>query len=494
MKLLSLCMCICGCMSLNSNAQNYFNYTFDQDEVWQFGLQVRQLTTGEFLLAGDSDDSTSEFGQLLIRINEDGVEQWRKYIHVDGNYFEILGMTDEFTSSGEFYGGGNITNPSTQISDLFLIKYSSIGDTLWTKSIDWDNEGASDVVLMNDSFFSVTGFINTFNVTEPDAFLVRLDSSGSQQWVQFYGGTEDDRAGSIVMDEQGNYFLGGYSNSNFSNGSYDNYLIKTDSSGILVFDSTYGGVNSDGGMSVVTVRNDTLFMFGYMDTIMGNPLPLPKSYVGAMDLIGNFYWRYFFNQSDTEQIIIWNATVDESGSVYLCGEKNEALKGWLGKVDRNGNFLWERTFQTRPNEPLAQHYLTDVQVLANGDIICTGTAESITDTTRFDWDIWVLKVDSNGCLLPGCATGIEPIKKQESNFILYPNPANDFTTIMLERPLKKKTEVRFYNMIGEEIFTETAEQGMIDITIEVSCLPASLYLCTLWQEGVMIGSKKVVVK
>ncbi|MFM7902771.1 MAG: hypothetical protein ACKPAD_12405, partial [Bacteroidota bacterium] len=75
---------------------------------------------------------------------------------------------------------------------------------------------------------------------------------GNKIWDKRYGGTDDDFATSIVINQNGGILIGGYSQSlaggdksQFCQGQWDYWVVRIDMNGNLLWERTFGGNYTD---------------------------------------------------------------------------------------------------------------------------------------------------------------------------------------------------------------------------------------------------------
>ncbi|MCD6595977.1 T9SS type A sorting domain-containing protein [bacterium] len=199
------------------------------------GFYVIQTSDGGYIVVGESDSFTGYFNVYIFKTDSSGVVEWTKnycgygYAHsyaiaelADGN-FVIAGRTSGFT-------------PLEMDNDVYIIKIDSLGDSLWTRTYagEGDEEGPYDdiaysITQTSDGGFAVVGY-TSYWVGHDDVWLLKVNASGDTLWTRVYGGDNFDYANSVVQASDGGYVIAG-SAGTFDEGSYDVYLIKTDSLG-----------------------------------------------------------------------------------------------------------------------------------------------------------------------------------------------------------------------------------------------------------------------
>ncbi|MFC2087896.1 CARDB domain-containing protein, partial [Bacteroidota bacterium] len=140
---------------------------------------------------------------------------------------------------------------------IYIVKYDSNGNVLWAKSIGGsDTDYGKSIVTDTSSNIYVTGYYYSstlfiedtilVNNGGADIFIVKYDSIGNMFWAKSVGGNSGDGASSITSYASGNLYLTGHFSSSSITfgtttlsriGSYDFYLAKLSVLSDLVIDN-----------------------------------------------------------------------------------------------------------------------------------------------------------------------------------------------------------------------------------------------------------------
>jgi len=118
---------------------------------------------------------------------------------------------------------------------------------VWNRTyggIEWDD--AWSVVETDDGGYALAGVTDSFGAGLGDFWLVKTDSSGNVEWNQTYGGPMGEEAHSVVETSDGGFALAGFTDS-FGAGVTDLWLVKTGeesgfSIGLSMIDFTYSNI------------------------------------------------------------------------------------------------------------------------------------------------------------------------------------------------------------------------------------------------------------
>ena len=122
------------------------------------------------------------------------------------------------------------------------------------------------------------------------------------------------------------------------------------------------------------------------------------------------------------------------------------------------------------------NYFADFQQLPDGGYIISGSTIGCdsTQTIMTNQDLWLVRLDSNGCLVPGCVTNAGTIETGRKKLNVYPNPANDLIHIDWWLGYSEKATAVIYNLLGQPVMQKRLNGNSNELNI--SQLPIGFYI------------------
>jgi hypothetical protein len=311
---------------------------------------------------------------------------------------------------------------------------TNTGDNWKGNNVTFGGEGSdvsgSSVQQTIDGGYIIIGVTNSFGAGGRDAYLIKTDGNGTEQWTKTFGGVNNDWGSSIQKTTDGGYIICGGGNG-ISNTNGDMYLIKIDGNGEEQWEKWFFSGNmtgygrsvkqtTDGGYIIVGSHWDAIDEDVYAKLWKTDENGFPEwSQLYITGNGGNHHGYDVLQRTDGGYIIVgtrWTGTqssgiriiVDENGiqqsfqsglgSTPNCIEPTAdggyiitgvsyftATYGMmLQKRDVNGQNLWYKSF---PESVGYEGY--SVQQTTDGGYIITGRGEGIR----------LVKTDGNGEVL-----------------------------------------------------------------------------------------------
>ena len=238
-------------------------------------------------------------------------------------------ITKYFTIESSGGGGqsrlGNISNTG------FLSTFGGSGNVTDVAGVAIDS---SDNIYITGTSEGTNIFgKNVTSGTTRDIFVAKLNSSGVVQWVYTAGGTGADRGRKIALDSSGNIYVAGYYENTVdfgggnitSNGSWDAFLLKLNSSGTFQWVKSYGASNNDLGRDVAIDSNDNIYLTGNFrgtvdfggGDVSSNPSSNAYIFLVKFNSSGVFQWVYTAGGTGVDDVR--SLALDSSDNPYITG-------------------------------------------------------------------------------------------------------------------------------------------------------------------------------
>jgi len=290
---------------------------------------VQQTTDGGYILAG----WTKSYGAgnddaWLIKTDAEGTEQWSQtFGGFDDDWVEFVQQTTDggyiLAGKTKSYGAGN--------GDAWLIKTNAMGTEQWSRTFgSYKNDWVFSVQQTTDGGYILTGFTYSYGIGGMDAWLIKTDAMGIEQWSQAFGGSDNDMTKSVQQTTDGGYILAGFTWS-YGAGNRDVWLIKTSAEGTEQWSQTFGGPDWDMARFVQQTMDGGYILAGYTDSYGAG---MESAWLIKTDAEGTEQWNQTFGGSKTDGLASVQQTMD--GGYILAGKTDSYgandRDAWLIKV------------------------------------------------------------------------------------------------------------------------------------------------------------------
>jgi hypothetical protein len=220
-------------------------------------------------------------------------------------------------------------------SDVFIRKYDTDGNELWTRQFGTDNgvtftnDSAGSVSTYDGLSFYVAGstegaFPGQSHSGGLDAFIRKFDANGNELWTHQFGSTGRDLARSVKATDTGIVYVAGNTDAALPGQSHaggsDAFLRKYSANGSVLWTRQFGSSNDEGAIAV-TGTSQEVFVGGTAD-----------AFIRKFDANGGGLWTGAPPAS--ANTVVWGLSLIP-GNVYFVGQTDGTIPGQMsgGSVD-----------------------------------------------------------------------------------------------------------------------------------------------------------------
>ncbi|APQ17442.1 hypothetical protein [Maribacter hydrothermalis] len=361
----------------------------------------------------------------LLKLDKDFNLKWNKTY---GGSKDDIGQSLAQTSDGGYIltgyamsSDGDATN-NEGFHDNWILKLNAQGVLEWESSYGFSGHDHSyDIIEATQGGYFFTGFLDITSAradgnTEKGNSLTshgvgefwgtKIDEDGKVQWRGYFGGTNNDRAHSVVQTNDGGYVMAGFTESNDfdisnTNGSYDFWVVKVDTFGNLLWEQSYGGEGIEVSYDIAKTADNGFVVVGNTFSTNGDILLNhggSDMWMIKLDEDGNLIWEqtYGGSQFDLAQAVVQskdggflitgNTKSDDKFSTINYGENDI----WVVKTNSFGTLVWQKSFGGSGLD-----FGHDLLENADGSIVVIGESTSTdfqTLTSKGKADLILLKI------------------------------------------------------------------------------------------------------
>jgi hypothetical protein len=479
--------------------------------VWESAANILyyDTNTGKFSITGTArdfftDDTLKHGAVYSAEINIDGAVYETKVLFAKDSirYYTHVGLQVKnimILKSNDL----KVVNGSENLIKYEVVLFSNSGDTIFKRPFIY-NQGKFDGLLMfgmeERLFILGKDITNSSSTTAPFAILC-IDTTGKQLWYKTYPGKRR-YTNSVVVDDEGNFVIAGSSYKG-DGGAFDTtsgWYAKLDTAGNFIWEAELSK-NTPYFTDVLSVfrANENVYLTSTNDASYFDAHIKDTSFVSLfkINVLGDIAWYKRYLENPYKKNIWADRFIQRNNSVYGIGGYITD-EGWQAytqysmfvKLDLEGNLKWKRLFKQWHRD----NRFFSLTAVPDGFIICADGKDT-THTTGFT-DAWIIKTDTNGCIIPGChlTDGLVQLTNPDAFVHVYPNPATDKITVQITDTRAQLKSYLLYDANGNFIKQQALSNHPETVEITTFQYSNGYYYLVLELQGGERAVKKLMIQ
>jgi hypothetical protein len=436
------------------------------------------------------------------------------------------------------------------IGRLVVVGLNSIGQIQWTKKYGnvscqfLSNVLTTRSTIKHNNSYYYTGCINDSAGKQKGIFL-KFNSTGDTAWSRIYAHpTLDIMPQMVTRSVDGGFLISGMFQ-NWSNGDLPGLLIKTNNSGMLLWQKQLNKVapNMQNGRAIIQDSATKKIVIVGSQSIGNSSSWVEYDNLLVLDSLGNI-----LSQSNHHTGILSDITATQDNKYIAVGSRVVPIIP--GFINKKYSFIYKFDINS-PTQPIwkidnfdkltYENSFNCVTSLPNGDVLVGGQFDSLLDYTNYEnywtrftrfradgttafnryydyrntnaanqdnfhklvsletvsaggwiaaigilnfnyYPLFFVKYDSTGCDSSDCSKPSGIIEKIPlEKNLIYPNPAHTKVNLLNEDGGFEGALI-FYSVLGKEILSISRKREDIS-EIDISVLPSGYYLVEIHKKG-----------
>jgi regulation of enolase protein 1 (concanavalin A-like superfamily) len=222
---------------------------------------VQQTYDNGFIMAGDITHANGYSNALLIKTDSAGNAEW---VRAYGGDYDDGARSVCQTPDGGYIIAGDTYNYGAGLSDIYVIKIDTDGDTIWTRTYGGSSHEHARCIRRYPDSFVIVGSTESFGSGYSDFYLIKTDSIGDTLWTRTFYGVQDDYGAAFQQTIDGGYIIAGWTG--IRDRHRDICLIKTLQNGDFMWRRIYGGAGHDAANFVQLTSPRFYMVAGYTES------------------------------------------------------------------------------------------------------------------------------------------------------------------------------------------------------------------------------------
>ena len=472
-----------GTLKYNSSGtQQWFRLYNGSINWFDYADDIAVDAAGNIYVTGRTDASSGNATCVTIKYNTSGDSLWvRRYVNAYCTRMLLDSLSNVYVVGRK---------GDAAFCDYFIIKYNSAGDSLWSRTYSSPGsypDEATCAAVDNAGNVYISGY--TFTQTPgPHSGIttIKYNSAGTLQWTAVfdYPATGSHKANDIAVDNAGNVYVGGYSDTAGLGRTF--LVLKYNSSGTKLWQARYSSgtpQTTTEALSIALYENSFLYVTGYcvFASTYYDYVTIKYNSAGAQQWVTQYH-----NGTDVPSKL----ALDNQGNAYVTGSSSSATNGddiLTVKYNSAGAQQWIARWDGAAHN---NDQGRDIAVDPAGNVYVTG--RGLTGANNDDYV--TIKYTQSPAGITQLNNELPAEYSLGQNF---PNPFNPMTNITLKIPKESFTRLTVYDITGKEIgvlVNQKLSPGVYNIDFDAEDLGSGSYFYKIEAGNYTETRKMVLVK
>ena len=458
-----LILLLLSCISVHS--QVTWNRSIDYNNEENYGKSILEASDSLYVAALLSYDQALPYG-VLIGFDQNGNKLWHQSIKYEGKAFHML---ESFKVQGQIWSTGVLAQSGIVQFKPVIAAHNFSGHEEWRKTYDFE----------------------PFNVN----FIRGIRQSDDNNVIAFFDGYYEDgnskylhRHGYLLLNSLGEEISRHWFPSEFEinlpfdivpfpGGGFMQSILEIASNSGIPFehpleikrlDDTFGIIwqktlpcEERGSGKFTFDSNKNIYVTWTEDPLIpGECSPWASPAIFSYDSLGNFRWKYVFDDNPRHRILGNLVTTFES-KIMACGLDEPGFDplqwGWIVCVDTSGNLQWDRKYTINDIPGEFGGFFGDIKETSDDKLLVIGNIHDkypLESAAARD-NAWLVKIGLDGCIEShecedySFLTSLDNDYLNKFEFRIYPNPATD--EISIETSIEDHYAMEIFDINGINI-------------------------------------------
>ena len=413
-------------------------------------------------ITGYHDQNNQDKKIYVIKYSAIGDTLWTQKFNPTSN--------DEVATSLHIDGNDDLVILGRSGNNILTVKYTNSGQYVWHRIFESPGGFFVPKTIVTDNLNNIycSGYLNS---SESKLFLVKYAREGHFQWIKYEYGTSNgyDSRKLITSDSRNNIYMTGMSRDTAAMNCM--VLVKYDPDGNRIW-KRY--LTNGQGNAIALDSEDNPYVTG----LIISPLTSYDIGVAKFDTAGSQIWYHSYSMTQNSVEEGKSIYINRNNNIYVLGSGYTTAYYSLVtiKYSLSGILKWTRQYTGGDN---------GVNIIANesNEVFISGNSNNYI-TIKYGHDL--TGIDPN--------EGIAPLYHEITSN--YPNPFNPSTRISYKLQVTGYIVIRVFDALGKEVATlvnDMKNAGRHEVEFNAGNLPSGVYFYSLNIDGNQMGVKRMAL-